>query len=215
MGPEKDTSDASSPGKPCIGEPSEGGGGGGEAQGASRNSGSSLSTLAVPARGSSSRLAAKALAAAKLAGLSSGGSAQAISFELKARRRHAGRRTGEPLAKENNNNNLAKDLLPWPPERRTRVTQCHSKPFFDCTGVPQQDCIARSALGYAPVHICCQERIVQASSVKHSQWRLQRLVLERAASGCAPIGTARFRLACRCTRIRRKFVSDSPPPLPH
>ena len=41
------------------------------------NSGSGPSTLAVPARGSSGRLAAKALAAAKAVGLSSGGSTPA------------------------------------------------------------------------------------------------------------------------------------------
>ena len=71
------------------------------------------------------------------------------------------------------------------PERRTRVTRCHSKPVADFTEFLPQDYIARSALGYAPVYNLLPERIVQATCVKQFQCLLQRLVIDRAAGGAA------------------------------
>ena len=71
------------------------------------------------------------------------------------------------------------------PERRTRVTRCHSRPVADFTEFLPQDYIARSALGYAPVYNLLPERIVQATCVKQFQCLLQRLVNEWAAKGAA------------------------------
>ena len=67
----------------------------------------------------------------------------------------------------------------------TRVTRCRSKPVADFTEFLPQDYIARSALGYAPVYNLLPERIVQATCVKQFQCLLQRLVIDRAASGAA------------------------------
>ena len=85
------------------------------------------------------------------------------------------------------------------------MMRCHSKPVVDFTEFLLQDYIARSALGYAPVYNLLPERTVQATCVKQFQCLLQRLVIERAASGAADLHCTLSSRVSLCTHPLRYF----------